>query len=563
MQIIPVTTSGPETYQPPPRHSTRDPATSIFATHVDRTHGQRSESVTSESNANRESALTQAETEETAQEGDAFDLEHLGSGKERNTANTSLGPGAEEPQISTGAKKSLVARHQGGSDNSERDSNDDSGYPNDVRFGEEEVTLPADAVTWAPVDSSDGDESEPETRHLAEALGPDNQTQQSLPSLRDAALSSSTLAVESGSEASMNRGRSAHQIMPSAVSSTSGAERPASGVVPELGSETVGVRLENGPDRSPQATQQPADMPRGTRLVERVQYSSQDVRNVQAAPSGTSRDLSNASSLEPAGPNSVNASMSALRPVVEGTHSNASPEAFPAETSSRGMEAYQTPVATVLERSGKGTSLHDYGIRARTGSPDTSFALPGEPRFWLGSESATGEVRGEADPATRGAVRGEGQPQALSGSVLSPTAVTIRADLSRMPTATLAEELARVPRRAVEISLSPEELGRVHMTLSTRDTGLVLVVNADRADTLDLMRRHIDQLGQEFRRMGYQDIGFEFGQSGLEGRSKRASGHVNGLLDDAIATSEVPEIVVPRAATRPSGAGSAGLDLRL
>nr|WP_269800946.1 flagellar hook-length control protein FliK [Albibacillus kandeliae] len=132
-----------------------------------------------------------------------------------------------------------------------------------------------------------------------------------------------------------------------------------------------------------------------------------------------------------------------------------------------------------------------------------------------------------------------------------------------MPTATLAEELARVPRRAVEISLSPEELGRVHMTLSTRDTGLVLVVNADRADTLDLMRRHIDQLGQEFRRMGYQDIGFEFGQSGSEGRSERASDHVNGLLDDAIATSEVPEIVVPRAATRPSGAGSAGLDLRL
>jgi hypothetical protein len=141
--------------------------------------------------------------------------------------------------------------------------------------------------------------------------------------------------------------------------------------------------------------------------------------------------------------------------------------------------------------------------------------------------------------------------------------VTIRADLSRLPTATLAEELARVPRRAVEISLSPEELGRVHMTLSTRDTGLVLVVNADRADTLDLMRRHIDQLGQEFRRMGYQDIGFEFGQSGSEGRSERASGHGSGLPDDASVISEVPEIVVSRVATQLSGAGSAGLDLRL
>lgn len=563
MQIIPVTTSGPETYQPPPRHSTRDPATSIFATHVDRTQGQRSESVTSESNANRESALTQAETEENAQEGDAFDLEHLGSGKERNTANTSLGPGAEEPQISTGAKKSLVARHQGGSDNLERDSNDDSGYPNEVRFGEEEVTLPADAVTWAPVDSSYGDESEPETRDLPEALGPDNQMQQSLPSLRDAALSSSTLAVESGSEASMNRGRSAHQIMPSAVSSTSGAERPASGVVPELGSETLGPRLENGLVRIPQATKQTADMSRETRPAEREQYSLQDVRSAQAAPSGTSRDLSNAISAESAGPNPVNAAMSALRPIAEGTRSDASQGSFPAEPSSRGMEAYQTPAFTALERAGTGMRLHEYGVLARTGNSDTGSALPDGSRSWSGRDSVTGEVRGDVDSTTRGAVRGEWQLQAASGPGLSPTAVTIRADLNRLPTATLAEELARVPRRAVEISLSPEELGRVHMTLSTRDTGLVLVVNADRADTLDLMRRHIDQLGQEFRRMGYQDIGFEFGQSGLEGRSKRASGHVNGLLDDAIATSEVPEIVVPRAATRPSGAGSAGLDLRL
>ena len=563
MQIIPVTKSGPETYQPPPRHSTRDPATSIFAAHMCRTHGQTLGPVASAANTNREVVFEQPEMEEIAQEGDAFDQEDPGTGKELNATDTSQTRGAEVPQISTDSKRSLDVPHQGELDNLDGYSNGEMGYLNEVRFGDEGVTPPADAVTLTPVESSHGDESEPETWHLAEALGPDNQTQQSLSPLRDAALSSSTLAVESGSEASMNRGRSAHQIMPSAVSSTSGAERPASGVVPELGSETVGPRLENGLVRIPQATKQTADMSRETRPAEREQYSLKNVRSAQAAPSGTSRDLSNASSLEPAGPNSVNASMSALRPVVEGTHSNASPEAFPAETSSRGMEAYQTPVATVLERSGKGTSLHDYGIRARTGSPDTSFALPGEPRFWLGSESATGEVRGEADPATRGAVRGEGQPQALSGSVLSPTAVTIRADLSRMPTATLAEELARVPRRAVEISLSPEELGRVHMTLSTRDTGLVLVVNADRADTLDLMRRHIDQLGQEFRRMGYQDIGFEFGQSGLEGRSKRASGHVNGLLDDAIATSEVPEIVVPRAATRPSGAGSAGLDLRL
>ncbi|WP_332872689.1 flagellar hook-length control protein FliK [Albibacillus kandeliae] len=459
--------------------------------------------------------------------------------------------------------RSPAARHQGESDNLEGDSGDAIGYSNEVTSGDAGVILPASEVRRAPVDRSQGDESKPETRLLAEALLPDNKMQQSLPPLRDAALSSSKQAVESGSEASIYRGRSAHQIMPSALSSTSGSEHPAPGVVPELDSETVGARLENGPGRIPQATQPTANMSRGTRPAERVQYSLQDVRSAQAASSGTSGDLSDATSLEAASPSSVNATMSALRLVVEGARSNASPESFPAETSSRGVEAYQTTVVTALERAGTDVRLHDYGIRVRTGSSGTGSALPDGSRVWSGSDSVTGEVRGDVDSTTRGAVRGEWQLQAALGPGLSPTAVTIRADLSRMPTATLAEELARVPRRAVEISLSPEELGRVHMTLSTRDTGLVLVVNADRADTLDLMRRHIDQLGQEFRRMGYQDIGFEFGQSGSEGRSERASDHVNGLLDDAIATSEVPEIVVPRAATRPSGAGSAGLDLRL
>ena len=563
MQIIPVTKSGPETYQPPPRHSTRDPATSIFAAHMCRTHGQTLGPVASAANTNREVVFEQPEMEEIAQEGDAFDQEDPGTGKELNATDTSQTRGAEVPQISTDSKRSLDVPHQGELDNLDGYSNGEMGYLNEVRFGDEGVTPPADAVTLTPVESSHGDESEPETWHLAEALGPDNQTQQSLSPLRDAALSSSTLAVESGSEASMNRGRSAHQIMPSAVSSTSGAERPASGVVPELGSETVGPRLENGLVRIPQATKQTADMSRETRPAEREQYSLKDVRSAQAAPSGTSRDLSNAISPESAGPNPVNAAMSALRPIAEGTRSDASQGSFPAEPSSRGMEAYQTPAFTALERAGTGMRLHEYGVLARTGNSDTGSALPDGSRSWSGRDSVTGEVRGDVDSTTRGAVRGEWQLQAASGPGLSPTAVTIRADLSRLPTATLAEELARVPRRAVEISLSPEELGRVHMTLSTRDTGLVLVVNADRADTLDLMRRHIDQLGQEFRRMGYQDIGFEFGQSGSEGRSERASGHGSGLPDDASVISEVPEIVVSRVATQLSGAGSAGLDLRL
>jgi len=42
------------------------------------------------------------------------------------------------------------------------------------------------------------------------------------------------------------------------------------------------------------------------------------------------------------------------------------------------------------------------------------------------------------------------------------------------------------------------------------DTGISVLITAERPETLDLMRRHIDQLAEEFRNLGYEDIGFEF-----------------------------------------------------
>jgi len=42
------------------------------------------------------------------------------------------------------------------------------------------------------------------------------------------------------------------------------------------------------------------------------------------------------------------------------------------------------------------------------------------------------------------------------------------------------------------------------------DTGISVLITAERPETLDLMRRHIDQLAEEFRSLGYEDIGFEF-----------------------------------------------------
>ncbi len=78
-------------------------------------------------------------------------------------------------------------------------------------------------------------------------------------------------------------------------------------------------------------------------------------------------------------------------------------------------------------------------------------------------------------------------------------------------------QLARRPTNApIELTLSPEELGRVRLVLNAEQGMLNVSVVAERAETLDLMRRHIDILAQELRGIGYRDVNFGFGPGGRE-----------------------------------------------
>jgi flagellar hook-length control protein FliK len=81
---------------------------------------------------------------------------------------------------------------------------------------------------------------------------------------------------------------------------------------------------------------------------------------------------------------------------------------------------------------------------------------------------------------------------------------------ARLVASQLADALITQQGNRVEISLTPAELGRVRMALSTTDAGVLVSISAERPETLDLMRRHIDQLADEFRKLGYAGIDFEF-----------------------------------------------------
>ncbi|WP_284165729.1 flagellar hook-length control protein FliK [Frigidibacter sp. SD6-1] len=116
----------------------------------------------------------------------------------------------------------------------------------------------------------------------------------------------------------------------------------------------------------------------------------------------------------------------------------------------------------------------------------------------------------------------------------------------------------------VEVTLSPEELGRVRMVLQGGEAGLTLTLTAERPETLDLMRRHIDQLAQDFRDLGYRNLAFSFasdgGQRGGGGPMPQPEGTPSGT---ARAEAPPPDVPLPTRTGQMRLAGEDRLDLRL
>ena len=124
----------------------------------------------------------------------------------------------------------------------------------------------------------------------------------------------------------------------------------------------------------------------------------------------------------------------------------------------------------------------------------------------------------------------------------------------------LSDAAAKGADRPIDLTLNPSELGRVRITLTPGDGGMVVSVSAERPETLDLMRRHIDVLDQEFRDLGYSGTGFSFAQE--EGGGRRAETNKTGDT-----SPRIDEHLDAGAAHSPSqdalGATTDRLDIRL
>ena len=84
-------------------------------------------------------------------------------------------------------------------------------------------------------------------------------------------------------------------------------------------------------------------------------------------------------------------------------------------------------------------------------------------------------------------------------STISPQASPSKPELAQVVVRQLAVVVPQVSDRPVEVLLNPEELGRVRMVMLGQDAQMVVQIHADKPETSDLIRRHLDMLAQDFQ----------------------------------------------------------------
>ena len=107
-----------------------------------------------------------------------------------------------------------------------------------------------------------------------------------------------------------------------------------------------------------------------------------------------------------------------------------------------------------------------------------------------------------------------------SGAMPAPFAgqgAAIPQHIAQHIAANLPKPISDLGNGTLELALDPPELGRVRMSLVEIGGTLTLSITADRPETAELMRRHMDILTQEFSRSGLDAPNVRVG-TGAEGQ---------------------------------------------
>lgn len=166
------------------------------------------------------------------------------------------------------------------------------------------------------------------------------------------------------------------------------------------------------------------------------------------------------------------------------------------------------PALPTQQSASEARAQPDLSDNAKPGLPDTSV-------FFIGAEQV---APGRERPA-----------ESVFVSVIAGTSVSLAGDATGPNSPAQTQQAAEVARQIaeriaihqggiLEITLSPEELGRLRLSMSRDGEGILVTVQAERSETLELMRRNVDLLAQDLRALGYEGATFDFGQWRGEGQ---------------------------------------------
>jgi flagellar hook-length control protein FliK len=270
----------------------------------------------------------------------------------------------------------------------------------------------------------------------------------------------------------------------------------------------------------------------------------------------------------------------------------AEPGARPAPNSGARPDTYA--LATGATDDAPPPDIHPGKARDR-GPERTGMADPSER---LAPPRAAGRPSGVEKPATKAVARWSAGPippsqamevgleQAFPGdaATLAPSSASgsaaPSASTSGTPGAALSQQIAQhiaanLPKPVtdlgtgtLEITLDPPELGRVRMSLVEIAGTITLSIVADRPETAELMRRHLDILAQEFGRSGLDAPSVRLGTGGENPGGEAMGRHGTARDPDAASVHGAPDAppadpsATAHARALPPGTARA-LDLRL
>jgi flagellar hook-length control protein FliK len=111
-------------------------------------------------------------------------------------------------------------------------------------------------------------------------------------------------------------------------------------------------------------------------------------------------------------------------------------------------------------------------------------------------------------------------------------------------------------KSTIDLQLAPEELGRVRLRLTSHEGVVAVSVLAERPETLDLLRRHIETLARGLLDVGYQEARFAFSGQNPGGSPSKTLNAQGATHREDEGRGAVPDLSVPPALSSPALAGA-------